>query len=118
QAASWEVLPQDAGPGEVILSKRNELGLMSNFSNTTFTLDGKTYPSLEGLWQMMLYPEGPDDERAKFPGLEWKYSREQVSQMIAFEANSAGGLARKNMDKMGIKWVTYQGQKMPYYVPE
>lgn len=118
KAYSWEVLPQDAGPGEVILSKRNELGLLSNFSNTTFTLDGKTYPSLEGLWQMMLYPEGAEDERAKFPGLEWKYTREKVSQMIAFEANAAGQLARKNMDKMGIKWVTYQGKKMPYYVPE
>ena len=29
EAASWESLPQDAGPGEVILSKRNELGLLS-----------------------------------------------------------------------------------------
>jgi hypothetical protein len=28
----WEILPQTAGPGEVILSKRNELGLLSNFA--------------------------------------------------------------------------------------
>jgi hypothetical protein len=27
-AASWEILPQDAGPGEVILSKRTELGIL------------------------------------------------------------------------------------------
>src|SRR5215216_6775258 len=53
-APAWEILPQEAGPGEVILSKRNELGLLSNFSATTFTLDGITYPSLEGFWQMML----------------------------------------------------------------
>ncbi len=27
-APAWEILPQEAGPGEVILSKRNELGLL------------------------------------------------------------------------------------------
>ncbi len=51
QAASWEVLPQEARPGEVILSKRNELGLLSNFAPTPFTLDGERYASLEGFWQ-------------------------------------------------------------------
>src|SRR4029453_15342905 len=30
----WEILPQEAGPGEVILSKRNELGLLYNFADT------------------------------------------------------------------------------------
>ena len=59
----WEILPQEAGPGEVILSKRNELGLLSNFAATPFTFRGKRYASLEGFWQMMLYPEGPDDPR-------------------------------------------------------
>src|SRR4249919_3223754 len=54
-APAWEVLPQEAGPGEVILSKRNELGLLSNFSATPFMLDGKTYGSMEGFWQMMKY---------------------------------------------------------------
>src|SRR5262245_12387786 len=67
---SWEILPQEAGPGEVILSKRNELGLLSNFAPTPFVLRGKRYASLEGFWQMMKYPEGPSDPRAKFPGLE------------------------------------------------
>ena len=37
----WEILPQEAGPGEVILSKRNELGLLSNFAATPFTYRGK-----------------------------------------------------------------------------
>ena len=60
--------------GEVILSKRNELGLLSNFAATPFTFKGKRYASLEGFWQMMKYPEGPADPRAKFPGLEWKYT--------------------------------------------
>src|SRR5438876_10361071 len=96
----WEILPQEAGPGEVILSKRNELGLLSNFAPTPFVFHGKKYASLEGFWQMMKYPEGPDDSRAKFPGLEWKYTRDQVAQMVSFEANKAGALASENMTKM------------------
>src|SRR5689334_21903530 len=68
KAASWEILPQEAGQGEVILSKRSELGLLSNFAATPFMFRGKKYASLEGFWQMMKYPEGPDDPRAKFLG--------------------------------------------------
>ena len=60
----WEILPQEAGPGEVVLSKRNELGLLSNFAATPFVFHGKRYASLEGFWQMMKYPEGPKDPRA------------------------------------------------------
>lgn len=52
----WEILPQEAAPGEVILSKRHELGLLSNFAATPFVFRGKRYASLEGFWQMMLYP--------------------------------------------------------------
>src|SRR5437879_13207806 len=70
----WEILPQEAGPGEVILSKRNELGLLSNFAATPFVFHDKRYASLEGFWQAMLYPESPNDPRAKFAGLEWKYT--------------------------------------------
>ena len=47
-APAWEILPQEAGPGEVILSKRNELGLLSNFAATPFTFRGQRYASLEG----------------------------------------------------------------------
>src|SRR5436190_1259098 len=50
-APSWEILPQEAKPGEVILSKRNELGLLSNFAATPFEFHGKRYASLEGFWQ-------------------------------------------------------------------
>jgi hypothetical protein len=117
-AASWEVLPQDAKPGEVILSKRTELGIFSNFAATAVEIDGKVYPSIEGFWQMMKYPEGPKDERAKFPGNEWKYTRDQVAQMVGFEAKRAGDLADHNMKKMNINWVTYKGKKMSYRVPE
>src|SRR5882672_2175362 len=76
-APGWEILPQAAAPGEVILSKRNELGLLSNFAPTTFTFHGKSYASLEGFWQMMKYPGSTNDLRATFPGLEWKLTREQ-----------------------------------------
>lgn len=92
-AASWEIMPQEAGPGEVILSKRNELGLLSNFAPTPFEYRGKRYASLEGFWQMMKYPEGPDDPRAKFPGLAWKYTRDEVAQLTSFDAKKAGDLA-------------------------
>ena len=110
----WEILPQEAGPGEVILSKRNELGLLSNFAATPFFFRGQRYVSLEGFWQMMLYPEGPKDPRAEFPGLEWKHTRAQVAQMTAFEAKAAGTLAEENMKKMGIGWVTFEGKRITY----
>jgi len=110
---AWEILPQSAGPGEVILSKRNELGILSNFAPTPFDYRGKRYASMEGFWQMMLYPEGPEDPRTK-SGLVWPHTREQVSQMTAFEASGAGYQASLNMKKMGIDWVTFEGKQMPY----
>ena len=110
----WEILPQEAGAGEVILSKRNELGLLSNFAATPFVFHGKRYASVEGFWQMMLYPEGPDDPRAKSAGLEWKYTREQVAQMVSFEARHAGDLAEANMKQMGIAWVSFEGNRFDY----
>jgi predicted NAD-dependent protein-ADP-ribosyltransferase YbiA (DUF1768 family) len=110
----WEILPQEAGPGEVILSKRNELGLLSNFAATPFTFRGRRYASLEGFWQMMLYPEGPRDPRAVFPGIAWKYTRAQVAQMTAFEAKAAGTLAEENMTRMGILWASFEGKRFTY----
>lgn len=110
----WEILPQEAKAGEVILSKRNELGILSNFAATPFVLDGKRYASVEGFWQMMLYPEGPNDERAKARGVEWKSTRDQVAQMTAFEAKSAGTLAEENMKMLGIDWCTFDDKRFPY----
>ncbi len=117
-AASWEILPRDAGPGEVILSKRNELGLLSNFAHTPFVFHGTRYPSLEGFWQMMKYPEGPEDGRTKFPGITWPHTRQEVSQMVGAEAKAAGSLATRNMKAMGIDWVTFEGTRMPYRTQE
>lgn len=113
-APAWEILPQEAGPGEVILSKRNELGLLSNFAATPFRFRGQRYASLEGFWQMMKYPENGADPRARFPGLLWPYTRQQVAQMTGFEAKRAGTLAEDNMKKMGIGWVTFEGRQMKY----
>jgi predicted NAD-dependent protein-ADP-ribosyltransferase YbiA (DUF1768 family) len=113
-APDWEILPQAAGPGEVIVSKRHELGLLSNFAATPFTLHGKRYASIEGFWQMMLYPEGPDDPRAARPGIEWAWTRQQVAQKTAFEAKHAGELAEQNMARMGITWVSFEGSRFEY----
>jgi predicted NAD-dependent protein-ADP-ribosyltransferase YbiA (DUF1768 family) len=114
EKASWEILPQTAKPGEVILSKRNELGLLSNFASTPFMYRGVRYASVEGFWQMMLYPEGADDSRAKAPGIVWAHTRSEVAGMTAFDAKSAGDAAERNMRKMGIDWVTFEGERMKY----
>jgi predicted NAD-dependent protein-ADP-ribosyltransferase YbiA (DUF1768 family) len=108
---AWEILPQEAQAGEVILSKRNELGLLSNFAATPFEYRGKRYASLEGFWQMMLYPEGPKDPRAKG---DWKYTRDEVAQMTGFKAKAAGTLAEENMKTMGIGWVSFESNRFPY----
>ncbi|HWC95568.1 MAG TPA: NADAR family protein [Candidatus Sulfopaludibacter sp.] len=113
-APAWEILPQAAKRGEVILSKRNELGILSNFAATPFTYRGKRYASVEGFWQMMLYPEGPRDPRALAPGMVWAHTREQVAAMTAFEAKDAGTTAEENMRRMGIDWVTFEGKRFPY----
>jgi len=113
QAASWEILPQDAGPGEVIVSKRNELGLLSNLAATPFTFHGKRYASLEGFWQMMKYPESADDPRA-VSNIVWKSTREQVAQLTGFEAKAAGNFANANMNQLGIDWVTFEGKRLTY----
>jgi predicted NAD-dependent protein-ADP-ribosyltransferase YbiA (DUF1768 family) len=114
-APAWEILPQEAKPPEVILSKRHELGLLSNFAPTPFEFRGKRYASLEGFWQSLLHPENPDDPRAKFPGLIWKHTRDEVAAMTAFEAKAAGDLALQNMKKMGINWVSFEGRRFDYW---
>ena len=110
----WEILPQAAKPGEVILSKRNELGILSNFAATPFTIRGKQYASVEGFWQMMLYPEGSDDPRAQSTRVKWPHSRDEVAHMTAFEAKDAGTIAENNMRELGIDWVSFEGRRFPY----
>ena len=110
----WEILPQAAKPGEVILSKRNELGILSNFAATPFIFRGVRYASVEGFWQMMLYPEGPHDPRARAKVLRWPHTRAEVAQMTGFEAKAAGDVGEKNMRQLGVDWVTFEGERMPY----
>jgi predicted NAD-dependent protein-ADP-ribosyltransferase YbiA (DUF1768 family) len=114
QKAAWEILPQAAKSNQVILSKRNELGILSNFAATPFTFHGKRYAGIEGFWQTMLYPEGIGDPRAKASGIEWMHTREEVAQMIGFEAKDAGTAAEENMKRMGIDWVTFEDRKIKY----
>ena len=114
--ASWEIGPQEANreKGEVILSKRNELGQLSNFQAAEFTLDKVKYASVEGLWQSMKFPEGKRDARLKDKSLVWPFTRLQVTQMTSFDAKRAGDKAAENMKKLGIEWVTYKGKKIDY----
>jgi len=113
-APAWEILPQAAGAGEVILSKRNELGILSNFAPTPFTFRGKRYASLEGFWQAMKFPEGPDDPRAHADGVKWRYTRDEVEQLAGFDAKNAGGQGSGAMQRLGIDWVSFEGRRFLY----
>ncbi len=113
-APDWEILPQAAGVGEVILSKRNELGVLSNFTEAPFTFRGERYASLEGFWQAMKYPEGDDDPRASGEDVTWEHTRDEVAAMVAFEAHSAGVAAEKNMKALGIDWVSFEGERLRF----
>jgi predicted NAD-dependent protein-ADP-ribosyltransferase YbiA (DUF1768 family) len=115
EGASWEILPQQAGPGEVVLSKRTELGILSNFAATPFEIAGERFASLEGFWQMMKYPENEADPRAvkaKEMGLVWKHTRAEVAQMVGFEARYAGDHAKEIMKKIGVNWISYAGERI------
>lgn len=114
-APGWEVLPQEAGLGEVVLSKRNELGILSNFAPTSFVYKDIPYESVEGFWQSLKYPESELDRRATYEGIEWPYSRVEVEQMTGFLARKAGGYANANMREMGIDWVTFKGKKIKFW---
>lgn len=117
QAPSWEILPQDAAPGEVILSKRNELGILSNFADTSFTYNGKKYASLEGFWQAMKFPENAADERIK-EGILWPFERQEVEKMTGFDAKKAGTVGSENMKALNINWVSFEGKKLIYKTTE
>jgi predicted NAD-dependent protein-ADP-ribosyltransferase YbiA (DUF1768 family) len=114
EAPGWEILPQDAGLGEVILSKRNELGLLSNFAATPFTFRRRRYASVEGFWQAMKYPDGRGDPRATVDSVTWPFTRREVGRMEAFEAKRAGTIGTKNMHRLGIDWVSFEGRRFAY----
>lgn len=114
----WEISPDSVkkSTGKVILSKRNELGLLSNFAPTPFELDGKRYPNIEALWQSMKYPENDQDKR--FTGqVKWPYTRSMVEKMDGFGAKKAGDLGTEIMKKLNIDWVSYNGEQFIYRTP-
>jgi predicted NAD-dependent protein-ADP-ribosyltransferase YbiA (DUF1768 family) len=112
--AWWEIAPDAVSPdsGKVILSKRNELGILSNFADTPFELDGVRYNTLEGLWQSMKYPESASDKRYGDSKLE--FSRAAVALMRGFDAKKAGDAASELMKKYNVTWVTYKNKRMKY----
>lgn len=114
EAESWEILPQDAKDGEVILSKRTELGIFSNFAETRFTLDHKSFASVEGLWQSLKYPEQEiaNDPRHAMEG--WSNSRSEVEQMAGTEAKKAGNIANKIYAKYQFKNVSWGDKFFDY----
>lgn len=117
-APKWEILPQEAKKGEVILSKRNELGLhLSNLGKTPLVFRGKKYPGVEGLWQSLKYPDksDADDPRAK---LTWTHTRAEVEQMSSWTAMKAGKAGSEIMRKIKINWVSFGGKRMIYKTPE
>ncbi|GAB4415038.1 MAG: hypothetical protein OHK0056_22310 [Bacteriovoracaceae bacterium] len=112
-APGWEILPQDAGKGEVILSKRTELGIFSNLSASVFTLDGEIYGSVEGLWQMMKYPDpsDPTDPRHQF---QYPFTRDEVKLMSMWDSKNAGNLANKVNHDNNINWISYGNHRFNY----
>ena len=111
---SWEISPASVKPPVVVISKRNELGVLSNFAATPFSYNEKKYASIEGLWQSTKFPDPQDikDPRHKIKG--WPFTREQVEQMTAFKAKRAGKVASKLMQKHKINWVSFNGERMSY----
>lgn len=109
---SWEIPPQAASrqTGDVILSKRTELGIFSNLALTPFKYKGEEYQSVEGLWQSLKYPENPNDPRFD-KRVTWKFSRSEVKMLSGFEAKTAGDLANENMKILGISWQSFENKK-------
>lgn len=112
---SWEILPSQAQYPEVILSKRNELGILSNFAATPFDFQGLSFASVEGLWQSTKFPENKQDSRYSLA--RWPYTRRQVQAMSGFQAKRAGDFASQVMKKHNINWVSFKGRKMLYREP-
>jgi predicted NAD-dependent protein-ADP-ribosyltransferase YbiA (DUF1768 family) len=112
---NWEILPQAASldKKEVILSKRNELGKLSNFAATPFTMLSARYASLEGLWQSMKFPENASDPRMAAQPI-WPKNRNDVATLTAFDALRAGKEAEKIMIKHNITWNSFMGYKIDY----
>jgi len=110
ERASWEILPQDAKDGEVIVSKRTELGAFSNLADFVIDFESVRYGSVEGLWQGMKYPEEDPRDPRRASG-DWPFTRAQVLGLAGFEAKHAGDAANAINKELGIKWISYKGER-------
>jgi predicted NAD-dependent protein-ADP-ribosyltransferase YbiA (DUF1768 family) len=109
----WEINPSVGVIGKsVVLSKRNELGILSNFAATPINFRGKKYKTVEALWQSMKYPESESDIRSNI--IKWENTRSEVEQMDGFSAKKAGGAGSSAMKKLNIDWVSFEGKHMVY----
>ena len=113
QSNRWEILPQDAKKGEVILSKRTELGVFSNLGAAEFEYDGTDYGSVEGLGQKLKYPD-PADKKDPRHKLKYPYTREEVARLSMWESKRAGDVANEINKAAGIKFVSYKGKRFEY----
>lgn len=112
---SWEILPQEAAEGELILSKRNELGQFSNLAHTPFEFEGVHYASVEALWQMMKYPDKTLDKDVRRDFIyEFPYSRNEVKKLHGRPSKKAGSKANKILKRHGVKWISYGSLKFNY----
>lgn len=114
QAESWEILPQDAKAGEVILSKRNELGVFSNLSMAPFVLDNERYNSIEGLWQGMKYPDPDLKDDPRLLISPWPHTRKEVYMMSEWEGKTAGNQANDIYKKNNLNFINYKNHKFAY----
>lgn len=112
---SWEILPHEAKQGQLVLSKRNELGVFSNLAPTAFVFDGVKYASVEALWQMMKYPDPmlENDPRMRYQK-EFPYTRQAILGLSGFESKRAGSAANKINKKHGVFWISYQNKVFNY----
>jgi predicted NAD-dependent protein-ADP-ribosyltransferase YbiA (DUF1768 family) len=111
---SWEILPDELLRGELILSKRNELGAFSNLANTPFIMDGILYASVEALWQMMKYPDATDHLDSRNEINEYPFMREEIYGLYGFEAKRAGDAANNINKANDINYVSYRKQQFNY----
>lgn len=114
EAQDWEILPQDAKSHEVILSKRTELGIFSNFAATPITFEGIKFSSIEGLWQSLKYPDLTLENDLRRKILGWPLTREEVQKLVGFEAKTAGNLANKIYKENDLKEINWGNHFFDY----
>jgi len=107
EVRGWEIAPAQAKLGEVILSKRTELGVFSNFADSPFVLDNIKYASIEGLWQGLKYPDLSLETDPRTEIQEWPHTRLEVFAMTGWDAKSAGNKANAILRANSLSIVSY-----------